>query len=157
MTQSISFLTDDPLGIGGLLTDAHRSVRLMQQGVPIPENLPGLLLGAARRGLAVFAGTGQLELPAQYRLAFRELGLSIGLHAVDRLQSRLEKAESPPAGTIPWAEKIQAVRAFASLTHQIESCWLDHGAQRLETWMEHQDINAVMLATSLSPAGYLES
>ena len=36
----------------------------------------------------------------------------------------------------------------------IESFWLapEH---RGETWMAHQDINMVMLATSLAPGGYL--
>jgi hypothetical protein len=33
--------------------------------------------------------------------------------------------------------------------------WLDPSNQASANWSEHEDINAVMLATSLAPEGYL--
>jgi hypothetical protein len=35
------------------------------------------------------------------------------------------------------------------------SSWLDPEHQRLRAWLEHLDINDVMLATSLVPDGFL--
>ncbi|MCA1786733.1 MAG: hypothetical protein LC657_12225 [Desulfobacteraceae bacterium] len=37
----------------------------------------------------------------------------------------------------------------------IESFWLAPENQQVPTWIDHQDINQVMLATSLLPDGYL--
>jgi hypothetical protein len=41
------------------------------------------------------------------------------------------------------------------LNEIIESFWLDANNQKAESWTAHQDINMVMLATSLAPDGYL--
>ncbi|MGD9082806.1 MAG: hypothetical protein PVJ50_06225 [Desulfobacterales bacterium] len=38
----------------------------------------------------------------------------------------------------------------------IEKFWLDPKNRRAKSWTEHQDINSVMLATSLAPDGYLK-
>jgi len=38
---------------------------------------------------------------------------------------------------------------------EIEAFWRDPEHQRVTTWTEHQDINEVMLATSLAPDGFL--
>lgn len=40
------------------------------------------MLGGARRGLDIFAGSGLFKRPAEQRLAFRELEIAIGLHGV---------------------------------------------------------------------------
>jgi hypothetical protein len=37
-----------------------------------------------------------------------------------------------------------------------EKFWLDEANRESESWIAHQDINAVMLATSLAPDGFLE-
>jgi hypothetical protein len=41
------------------------------------------------------------------------------------------------------------------LIDAIEGFWLDPRTREATTWKEHEDINAVMLATSLAPEGYL--
>jgi hypothetical protein len=37
----------------------------------------------------------------------------------------------------------------------IEGLWLNPASWTAESWMEHRDINVVMLAASLIPHGYL--
>ena len=41
------------------------------------------------------------------------------------------------------------------LAEAIESSWLDRDSRETRSWLEHRDINEVMLATSLAPAGFL--
>ncbi|MDX1665355.1 MAG: hypothetical protein R3272_16295, partial [Candidatus Promineifilaceae bacterium] len=109
---------------------------------------PESLLRDALHGMQAYAGEQQLQMPARYRLAFRELGLSIGLHAIDKLR------EVSPAGTdiVPGLNRLLQ---FVSLADAVESFWLDPAHRRSESWTGHIDINRVMLATSLAPAGYL--
>ena len=38
---------------------------------------------------------------------------------------------------------------------EIESFWLPPEHRRVRTWLDHEDINDVMLATSLVPEGFL--
>ena len=138
--------TDDPLGIGGLLVDAWRAQQLAQQGADVDPRLFERLLGAAGAGLARYVEGGDLQLPARYRLAFRELGLAIGLHAVERMQA------TAPAQRA----QLETLRQYVPLAGVIETYWLDAAQQRSATWTEHQDINTVMLATSLAPDGCLD-
>jgi hypothetical protein len=139
--------TADPLGLGGLLTDAYRVLQLMQQGTVPDAQLLDRLLNAARVGLQYYAQSGDLQLPAKYRLAFRELGLAIGLHAVERLQ---------PATTSPQRrEQLKALMQYTLLRDDIENFWRNLEHQHSITWTEHRDINEVMLATSLVPEGFL--
>ena len=77
--------TDDPLGIGGLLFDASRIAQLMIHSGLKYESLLENVVDSAVLGLEYFVSNNQLEDPAEYRLAFRELGLSIGLSAVEKL------------------------------------------------------------------------
>ena len=85
MCKGKDWTTDDPLGIGGLLSDAWIVAQMMERGALPQADLLTALLEACRFGLQIYAGTGSLKAPARYRLAFRELGLSIGLHALERL------------------------------------------------------------------------
>jgi hypothetical protein len=139
MTEGGNWATTDPLGIGGLLMDAARVAQLLRQGAMSRNDLLDDLVGAALQGLVRYARSGALQRPASQRLAFRELGLAIGLHA-----SRLVGGS---AG--------EALAAHAPLGAAIELCWLDPAHRRLAAWREHRDINEVMLATSLSPDGCL--
>ena len=43
---------------------------------------------------------------------------------------------------------------YTDLRKTIENFWSDP-ANQTDTWNEHRDINEVMLATSLSPDGFL--
>lgn len=138
--------TDDPLGIGSLLADAHRALQLEQQtGRPFP--LLESLLDAALAGLRRYAQQPDLRAPARQRLAFRELGLAIGLAAVER-----DEWHVAAAGV---RGRIEQLAAYGPLRREIEACWLQPEHRRAEGWLAHADINDVMLATSLQPDGFL--
>jgi len=83
MCRGRDWTTVDPLGIGGLLFDASRIVRLMVQGGFSYPDLLESVTRAAASGLRAFAGSGTLQSPAVCRLAFREFGLSIGLEGAE--------------------------------------------------------------------------
>jgi hypothetical protein len=146
MIKRGEWTTADPLGLGGLLTDAHRVQQLLRQGATAEGQLLDRLLNAALIGLQHYAQSGEQQLPAQHRLAFRELGLAIGLHAVERL---------PTPATRRLRELLKAVQQYLPLRDEIESFWRNTEHQAAETWSGHRDINTVMLATSLAPEGYL--
>ena len=44
---------------------------------------------------------------------------------------------------------------FVPLAGMIEEFWVKPENRRVEIWVEHRDINMVMLATSLAPDGCL--
>jgi len=156
MLQRGSWTTADPLGLGDLLVDAWRVQQLVQQGA-IPEaGLTERLLEAALAGLGYYAGSGDLTRPAGQRLAFRELGLAIGLHAVERLQHAATQAGTRGACSARQRALIEALMQYLPLGDTIEAFWHDPAHQRTDTWREHEDINAVMLATSLVPEGFLD-
>lgn len=130
--------TADALGLGGLLSDACRVQQLIEQGAwRVHVTLLDSLLDAALLGLRHFVAGGSLDEPAHRRLAFRELGLAIGLAGIEL------------AG-------IRKLSRYVPLRTEIEAFWLDPASRRARTWTDHADINDVMLATSLVPAGFLE-
>jgi len=94
-----------------------------------------------------------LRLPADYRLAFRELGLSLGLRAVERLQGLVTQNPGLFNKAHPLHSRLEHLMRYAPLSEEIEMFWLEH--RDANTWTEHRDINMVMLATSLAPDGYL--
>lgn len=136
--------TTDPLGIGGLLFDACRLAQLSIR----PDSLLTTVLGAAESSLETFARGRPLAAPATHRLAFRELGLSIGLHGIDSMR----------AMRLPDSTRRQLARftGYATLAGAVEDFWL-MPAHRLNSWREHADINGVMLATSLAPGQFLSA
>ncbi|HEX2769813.1 MAG TPA: hypothetical protein VHN12_11095, partial [Geobacteraceae bacterium] len=85
--------TGDPLGIGGLLFDAWRMAQLMIKGGFGTPDLLDSVLDAALLGLESFAADNPLKYRARQRLAFRELGLAIGLKGVGKVQGCI--AENP--------------------------------------------------------------
>jgi len=91
MCAGAEWTTADPLGLGGLLCDAYRLGRLVAGGHDDEAGLLPILLRTSAVGLAALARHGGLAGPASQRLAFRELGLSIGLQAVPRLSELLEE------------------------------------------------------------------
>jgi hypothetical protein len=128
MVDRDRLMTTDPLGLGGLLVDAYRVDRLAIPG----DTLRDAILVAARAGLAHVAEHSGLTAPASQRLAFRELGLAIGLDAASRIAG---------FGASPTHDVI--VQFWLLPTHR--------GAP----WTDHADINDVMLATALRPEGFL--
>ena len=120
--------TSDPLGLGGLLVDAYRLTQLDLDG-----ELRDALLDAARVGLDQTLARGELMLPANYRLAFRELGLAIGLAAMP----------------------VKGLRHATEIAAEIRDFWSAAENRAARSYRDHQDINDVMLATSLVPEGYV--
>ncbi len=150
------FITDDPLGLGGLLSDASRIARLTIEGEFTDTELLGSVLDAARVGLASFAARGTTGYPAGYRLAFRELGLAIGLAGVPEM---LEGFEAHPGvfGRDPsLLRRVQALAEYLPLGEAITAFWLDENNRKVATWIDHREINMVMLATSLAPGEFLK-
>jgi hypothetical protein len=155
MIERGEWATIDPLGLGGLLMDAYRADQLRRQGAPADERLIETLLSAALAGLHYYASGGELRQPAERRLAFRELGLAIGLEAAERLWQAGDRERGRAAASPEVRARLQALMRYAPLGEEIVSFWRDAGHRRSRTWSEHRDINDVMLATSLAPEGFL--
>ncbi len=151
-----TWATADLLGLGGLLFDAHR---IMQICVADDRSDFGAILAEILRdcasGVDFLAGQNNLASRAEERLAFRELGLAIGLHAVPRMVALLETTPRLDAdGSI--ASSLERLAANLAIGPDIEDFWSDPVNQRVASWQGHEDINKVMLATSLIPHGFLE-
>lgn len=123
--------TGDPLGIGGLLFDASRLVQFDRDPA-----MREAITTAARVGLEHYARAGDMELSATRRLAFRELGLAIGLAAVELV-------------------RLPGFGGFMKLRDSIIEFWNTPAHREATLYREHQDINDVMLATSLAPNGFV--
>ena len=147
--------TDDPLGIGGLLFDASRIAQLMIQGSLKYESLLENVVNSAMLGLEYFVMNNQLEYPAEYRLAFRELGLSIGLSVVEKLQSWIEENPSVFSRESRLQRLADKLMEYLPLGKTIEQFWMSDRNRQASTWIEHREINMVMLATSLAPDEFL--
>ncbi len=154
MCKGRSWATDDPLGIGGLLSDAFRVAQLTTSGY-FPQS--GLLVALLESSLVGLEALDEdlIKLPPDDRLAFRELGLSIGLHALQRLSDLIGKNHAPFREEHDLDERIRALRRYERLAETIETFWLLPENRQGESWMTHRHINMAMLATSISPAGFL--
>jgi hypothetical protein len=139
--------TEDLLGIGSLLDCAMRLARLVaEQGEQRRELLEDLLTDA-EWSLRHLSGSSHLSLSAANRLAFRELGLSIGLQCV--AQTKLLLRNDPKLSAI-----CMRLLAYQYIGEQIEGFWSSPSSRCSDAWSNHCDINTVMLATSLASEGY---
>ena len=150
-----SWATEDPLGIGGLLTDAYRLVQLIEAHYLHETSRLESLLDDIEISLQAFAGNNQLNLPAEYRLAFRELGLAIGLQAIARMQKTIEQHAENFTNPDQLNATLKKLTRFNSVNEFIESFWLEPEHRSVDSWLQHTDINNVMLATSMAPDGFL--
>jgi hypothetical protein len=129
-----------------LLIDSWR----LAQVHPANQQQIAALLGAAATGLWEYMTTHDLRASANRRQAFRELGLSIGLAALYRLEEvQLERVDGVGRAG------LATLARYLPLRSAIESFWMAPMHRRASTWIEHVDINEVMLATSLLPRGFL--
>ena len=128
---------------------------LRQGGLATDGGLLDGLLAAAAAGVQQYAGTSDLREPAERRLAFRELGLAIGLAAVSAMESAARSAPERFPGSPHARGRLEQLARHVPLGTAIEAFWLEPGHRRVTTWLEHEDINDVMLATSLVPEGFL--
>ena len=155
MCRKRSWLTDDPLGIGGLLTDSYRLAQLIVSGVSNDQHLLLSVLSDALTGIQSSHKRGLLKAPLEYRLAFRELGLSIGLKALFKLDDLTREKKRLFDGQKVIYRNIKALIDYMPLVDEIETFWLNAANQESAIWTEHRDINMAMLATSLAPGAYL--
>lgn len=141
-------MTHDPLGLGGLLSAAWRSARVdgpdERSGRPAP---PGALLDDAARGLRAFAaGVRPDALPGR-RLAFRELGLVLGIHALEKT------AETFPE---PLGDRASGRPGWQEPARRIQEVCLDPESRMEPGRKSHEEINTITLAATLAPTDALD-
>jgi hypothetical protein len=157
MCRGVNWTSPDPLGLGGLLSDAWRLVQLQSANVEIP--VPGLLqdmLEAAAVGLSIYTRDNSMQLPADYRLAFRELGLAIGLQAVERIETLAASRPDLFNSDSRLGSLMETFKNYLPLRWMIKHFWLQDENREVPSWKDHAEINMVMLATSLAPEGFLD-
>ncbi|RFF27259.1 hypothetical protein DZK25_08740 [Wenzhouxiangella sp. 15181] len=145
--------TGDALGIGGLLVDAWQLYRVLPVAEDIAPARVAELVDAAGSGLDLVVGQRQLEARPEYRLAFRELGLATGLRAAGRLAGCAQSSSRVDPGRLE--DSLASISDRLPLADDIERTWLRRENRKFPAWTDHRDINDVMLATCLAPAGYL--
>jgi hypothetical protein len=105
------------------------------------------LLAAVRSSLEACAHEAAWLAPAHKRLAFRELGLAIGLLGLARTPDAA--GASPAVG-----RSLAALRSYLPMGDRIIEFWAEAHQRQSTAWTSHQHINDVMLATALLPDGY---
>jgi len=155
MCENVNWFTNDSLGIGGLLTDAFKVSQLIVRSNLQRTEMLSTLLHSARKGVDSFSLTNTLNYPAEYRLAFRELGLSIGLQTIEKMKLMIQQHPEHFPGQQSLISELADFSPYLSLIEKIKRYWLTAANQQSHTWTEHIDINSVMLATTLGPDGYL--
>jgi len=125
MVDGLDLGTEDPLGLGGLLSDACRVVQLMARGTFHDGILLERLLRAAYAGLVHCSQYGDWRQPPSRRLAFRELGLA----GIERLQKNSD--EGPLAfGSEKLHAQVHALDSYVGLRAAIAPSWLEPQQQR---------------------------
>lgn len=153
MCAGKSWATDDPLGTGGLLCDTLRIAELRLLGESCAPLQLRRLLAECEAGLEAFGQSGTQAYPAGHRLAFRELGLATGLHALVRLRALAQR--HPDTFSVLECKQLARLERYGHVSGLIERFWLQPGHRQVPSWTGHADINAVMLATSLAPESFL--
>lgn len=143
--------TSDPLGLGGLLMDAFGLEQAIRLHGLQEKALLDLLLQSALPGIE--RAMPRPQTPVEHRLGFRELGLSIGLAAVQHLARSREREDF--GGTANTRRLIDRLMLHAGQRAVIEDFWLQPENRMSGSWIGHRGINEVMLASSLVPDGWL--
>jgi len=155
LCQHRNWTTDDPLGLGGLLFDACRLCRLPDEDELNDARFLEELMDACRNGLMAFLGARQLSRPASHRLAFRELGLAIGLRALPMIADGISKDRRRFGSGCALPRSVDLLLPHESLSENIDSFWMPHTQHPDTNWLAHRNINEVMLATALIPDTFL--
>ena len=111
------------------------------------------LLRDIKNSVDRYARHAPLQHPVQYRLAFRELGLAIGLRALAPMQTVAASYQGAAARDL--LQDIAELEQYVPLGREIEAFWRTPENQSVSSWLEHEDINSVMLATRLLPDEFL--
>lgn len=156
MCAGQNWMTNDPLGIGGLLTDAFKLIQLIDtdhlQETTRLENI----LRDSDLSLQTFIGHHPFGLPTDHRLAFRELGLAIGLQTIKKMETRIQQHPGNFCNSDQLIPLLENLARFEPIHDIIQKYWLEHEHQSVKSWRDHAAINNVMLATCLAPNSYLE-
>ncbi|MBN2722088.1 MAG: hypothetical protein JXQ77_04660, partial [Campylobacterales bacterium] len=156
MSHIMDLDTNDPLGIGGLLSSACTLMQLIiNNKMTHLSDMLLKLLTSSKNGIDAFLNANTLRHPAEYRLGFRELGLSIGLHGVKRMQILIKEHPECFSNHAMLQSKLYKLASYMPMCNIIEKFWIDPDNQKSSTWSEHLNINSVMLATSLDPEYFL--
>jgi hypothetical protein len=148
-----SLITDDPLGLGGLLTGAYKIAQLVIGGNFLQPDLLETVAASSLIGLEAYVRGASVKMSADSRLAFREFGLSIGLEAAKRLKGLLDQPVFKKYNSLQ--SHMEGLMQYAPLREAINSFWIEPKNRESAAWKAHRNINMVMLATSLSPDGYI--
>jgi hypothetical protein len=130
LCRNRDWTTNDPLGIGGLLFDACRLSPLTDGHAD--QELLEHLTDACEKGVRAFLASRSLMRPASQRLAFRELGLAIGLKAVPTIIDRTHRTRDQ----------------YRSLADKIVNAWLGPSHIRL---MSYGERTAISMRSCLPP------
>jgi hypothetical protein len=155
LCQHRNWTTDDPLGLGGLLFDAGRLCQLAGNEQFDDPHLLEEILEACHNGLAGLLAGRYLNQPVSHRLAFRELGLAIGLRALPIISDAMKRNNGPFEGRTAVQRIVDQLSRYESLSDGIVSVWLPHAGSQDQIWKSHQDINDAMLTTALIPDMFL--
>jgi hypothetical protein len=88
-------------------------------------------------------------------LAFRELGLAIGLRAVSIIANEFQNKRNAFGSRPSVLRSIDLLLPYERLSDEIINSWLPYAEDPDENWKAHQDINEVMLATAIAPSTFL--
>ena len=152
MVASGDLMTDDPLGIGGLLDGRRLGIAARE-----PRRTDGR--GARVEGAGGSArGPHALRTPERFgnRPAGGWLSGSWGWPSACAPWEAMPDELARMAGRSPSPQLVALVEALGRdvpLTETIVPFWLDPHQQRAATWSEHLDINEVMLAANLVADG----
>ena len=153
--RGMNLVTADPLGIGSLLFDATRVAQLIMKENIDYNDLLDLILNSALIGINSFIQSNPLRVPPDYRLAFRELGLSIGIECVEILQKWFNGDENSLKRDNSTPKITESLIKYSSLSDTIKNFWIQSDNWQLGSWAEHREINMAMLATNLTPHQFL--
>lgn len=149
MAEQVTWTSQDPLGIGGLLDAAVRLAQMMSGRRVEYRDLLDRILRDARSSLESIDFESLLKASAERRLAFREFGLSIGLRSLDWIATLV--ASDHALTTL-----VRSLLPYQSWANRIDAFWSQPQARESLTWIDHCDINTVMFATSQAPESYLK-
>ena len=138
-----SWVTADPLGIGELLAAAYKLAQLGAGTAIADSGLLEEILWSSARGLESLARQRPFEQSAEHRLAFRELGLSIGLAAVSEIQLLSELHPHAGGDGVRMGAALEILHRHECLRDQIIAFWLEPTHQENPGWSGHRDINEV--------------
>lgn len=150
--------THDALGLGGLFAALDELVELVASDRMAFDPLLLRVAAAAGESLACWPERRELRSPPESRLAFRELGLAIGVRAAPRICEAIDRHPTRFGTAVERAilrAHLEGVSARSGLADRIEAAWLEPSARAASSWRMHEDINAVMLASSLVEGSFM--